>query len=607
MFKVKLFSLITASYIKRIKEAIQMPTWDLTFFYNSPHDERIKIDLEEGFNKAKQLKQKYYSKLSDPSLTSSQMKEFFVEYEDLVTKVGLTAQYANLIYAADTSNELYQKLAAVCDDYLAKIEMELSFSKPSILKQSEHKLIEFIESEELKDYRHVIEKLLKSKQHVLSEDAEKVLAAMYNSSRGGFQDLYQRLTSSYIFEIEVDGMIRTLTEPQMRSLRMHPDKDVRRRAMKILLDRYEKDQLVIEKTYNSIVKNYDTEASLRNFQEPISMRNLENEVEDEIVKTVIEVTTDNSPLVHRYYNWKTQKMGLTLTLADIYAPLMKERKEYSFDEAKEIVLDAYYSFDEEFGQIAEYFFTEKRIDSDIRKGKRGGAFTSYVVPNKKPFILMNYTGNMNDIMTLAHELGHGIHGVLASKQNIWNFHPPLVMAEVASVFGEMLVMDAVLPTLSEEERMAFIASKIEDTFATMFRQNMFARFEITSHKMISDNGSATWKELSDLYNQELKIMFGDSVIIPDEYHFEWSSIPHMFHTPFYVYAYNFANLLVLALYEQYKIEGKSFVPKYKELLSSGASDSPEKLLQRVGIDINQKDFWKKGFEFIEKEFLSKLD
>lgn len=584
-----------------------MPVWDLTFFYNSPHDERINKDLEEGLNRAKQLRQKYYNKLSDPNLSSSQLKNFFVECEELFTKVGLTIQYASLSYASDTSNELYQKLAAICDDYESKIEMELSFWKPSILKQSNTKLEEFMESEELKQYKHVIENLIKSKKHVLSADAEKVLAAMYPSSRGGFQDLYERLTSSYTFEIEIDGMIKTFTEPQMRSLRMHQDKDVRRRAMKILFDRYEQDQLVIEKTFNSIVKNYDTESSLRNFQEPISMRNLENEVDDKIVSTVIEVTTENTPLVHQYYNWKTKKMGIPLTLADIYAPLEKEKKEYSFEEAKNLVLEAYYHFDKEFGEIVDSFFTEKRIDSDIRKGKRGGAFTSYVVPNKKPFILMNFTGNMNDVMTLAHELGHGIHGVLASKQNVWNYHPPLVMAEVASVFGEMLVMDAVLPTLSEEERIAFIASKIEDTFATMFRQNMFARFEISSHKMISDNGSATWKELSNLYSQELKIMFGDSVIIPDEYHFEWSSISHMFHTPFYVYAYNFANLLVLALYEQYKQEGRSFVPKYKELLSSGANDSPDRLLKKVGIDINQKAFWKRGFEFIEREFLNKLD
>jgi oligoendopeptidase F len=181
------------------------------------------------------------------------------------------------------------------------------------------------------------------------------------------------------------------------------------------------------------------------------------------------------------------------------------------------------------------------------------------------------------------------------------------MAEVASVFGEMLVIDKILPTLSEEERTGYLASNIEGMFSTMFRQNMIARFEISSHNLIEQNGSASWKELAELYKKELEIMFGDSVIIPKEYYYEWSSIPHIFRTPFYVYAYNFANLLVLALYQQYKVEGKSFVPKYKELLRSGAKDSPKELLKKIGIDISNKDFWEKGFEFIEREFISKLD
>ena len=584
-----------------------MSSWDLSFFYNSPKDEKIKKDLEESLLATKELKDKYFERLSDPNLNASELKSFFVEYEKIYKKAAFTFQYAHLNYAADTSNEVNQKLNAMCDDYDSKIDMELSFWKPVLLKQSEQKLKEFMNSEDLKDYSHVIEKLIKSKHHVLSEDAEKVLAAMYNSSRGGFQDLYERLVNAYEFDIAIDGEIKKLTGPQVRALRRQPDKELRRRAMKEFFTRYDKDRLVLEKTYNSIVKNYDTEASLRNFKEPISMRNMNNEVDDEIVKTVIEVTTQRTSMVHKYYKWKAKKLGMDLTLADIYAPMEKAKKEYTFDEAKKIVLDSYYEFDKEFGDIVNSFFKENRIDSDIRKGKRGGAFTSYYIPNYKPFILMNFNGNLDDVMTLAHELGHGIHGTLASNQNLWNYHPPLTMAEIASVFGEMLVTDKILPTLPHEEKTVFIASKIEDMFSTMFRQNMFARFEITSHKMISENGSASWNELSDLYKEEVKIMFGNSVIIPEEYHYEWSSIPHIFHTPFYVYAYNFANLLVIALYEKYKQEGKSFVPKYKELLTNGANDSPERLLKKLDIDIKEKTFWEKGFDFIEREFLNKLD
>ncbi|MBL5981593.1 peptidase M3 [Petrotoga sp. 8T1HF07.NaAc.6.1] len=584
-----------------------MSRWDLTFFYSSPEDSQIKEDFEESLRQIKKLYQQYYDKLSNPSLTPHELKNFFQEFEKVLKMHNFTYQYCHLLYDSNTQDETAQKLYAMAKDYDSKIEMESSFWKPRLLKQNEKKLNELMYAEELKDYTHVLQKLIKSKSHILSEDAEKVLAAMYNSSRGGFEELYGRLTSSYTFKLEIDGELKELTDPQVRSLRRKPDVNLRRQAMKEFFKKYDEDSLLFEKIYNSIVKNYDTEASLRNYKEPISMRNFNNEVEDEIVETVIKVTTDRTPMVHQYYRWKGKRLGIEQTLADIYAPLAKVQKEYTFEEAQKIVLDSYYEFDEEIGEIAESFFKEKRIDSEIRKGKRGGAYTSYALPNRKPFILLNFTGTLADVSTLAHELGHGIHGTLASEQNIWNYHPPLTMAEVASVFGEMLVIDKILPTLSEEERTAYLASNVEGMFSTMFRQNMIARFEISSHNLIEQNGSASWKELAELYKKELEIMFGDSVIIPQEYYYEWASIPHIHRTPFYVYAYNFANLLVLALYQQYKVEGKSFAPKYKELLRSGAKDSPKELLKKIGIDISNKDFWEKGFEFIEREFISKLD
>jgi len=583
-----------------------LPAWDLSFFYSSPHDSQIKVDFEESLRQTKELQKQYYDKLSDPSLTPFELNKFFEEFEKVLKKFNFSSQYCHLLYDSNTKDETAQKLYALSKDYSTKIEMESSFWKPRLLKQTEKKLNELMKAQELKDYTHVLENLIKSKNHILSEEAEKVFAAMYNSSRGGFQELYGRLTSSYTFKLEIGGEVKELTDPQIRAMRRKPDVALRHQAMKEFFKKYEEDNLIFEKTYNSIVKNYDTEANLRNFEKPISMRNLSNEVEDDIVDTVIKVTTERTPMVQQYYKWKGKQLGIEQTLADIYAPLGKVQKEYTFEEAQKIVLDSYYEFDQEIGEIVESFFKENRIDGDIKMGKRGGAYTSYALPNKKPFILLSFTGTLGDVSTLAHELGHGVHGTLASEQNIWNYHPPLTMAEVASVFGEMLVIDKILPTLSEEERTAYLASNVEGFFSTMFRQNMLARFEISSHNLIYQNGSANWKELAELYKNELEIMFGDSVIIPQEYHYEWASIPHIYNTPFYVYAYNFANLLVIALYQLYKIEGKSFVPKYKELLRSGAKDSPKKLLKKVGIDISKKDFWEKGFEFIEKEFINKL-
>ncbi|GAB6188954.1 M3 family oligoendopeptidase [Marinitoga arctica] len=580
--------------------------WDLTFFYDSPESENIKRDFESALENTKNIKEKYYSKLSSENLTASELRNFFKDLEEIMEKPYFAIQYAHLLYAENTQNVQAQKLIAMGQDYLTKGEIELSFWKPLLLSHPIEKLERWKNSEELKEYKHVMEKLIKEKPHVLSEDAEKVLSALQPAGRDAFDMLYEKLTSSYSFEIEIDGEIKKMTGPQIRALRQNPNKELRRKAMKMFFEKYHSDKIVLESTFNSVAKYYDTETKLRNYPRPISMRNMANEVDDSIVDMVIDVTTEQAPIVHRYYKWKEKYLGYELTLADIYAPLDPVKKEISFEKAKNMVLESYYDFDKEIGDIVKSFFDENRIDSEIAPGKRGGAFCSYNIPNYKPFILMNFTGNMRDVMTLAHELGHGVHGTLSSKQNLLNYHTPLTMAEVASVFGEMLVMDKLLNELNEDDKKVFIASKIEDMFATMFRQNMFARFEIQSHKMIDENGLATYDELSDLYEKELKIMFGDSVKITEEYKYEWSSIPHMISVPFYVYAYNFANLLVIALYEKYLEEGKAFVPKYKELLSSGGNNAPEVLLSKIGIDITKREFWEKGFKYLERELISKL-
>ncbi|BBE30801.1 oligoendopeptidase F [Tepiditoga spiralis] len=574
--------------------------WDLTFFYESPSSKKIKKDLDEFLNMAQELKNEYYNKLGNENLSPIELKIFFNKLEEFEQKGYYPSQYSNLLFASNTLDQEAQKLRAMVQDYFTKASIITSFWSPVLLKLSEEKLTELKESKELIQYKHVMEKLVDSKKHTLSEEAEKVMTALSSSSREAFGDLYGRLTNSYEFKFRIGEEVKTITGPQLRSMRLNPDPDIRSRAMKMFFERYEKDKITLEHTYNSIVKHYDTESKLRNFPEPNSMKNLKNEVNDEIVKMVMGVTTEKTPIVHSYYEWKAKQLKTDITLADIYAPLKSVNKEYDFESAKKIVLDSYYQFDKEFGDIAKSFFDENRIDSEIRKGKRGGAFCSYYIPNKKPFVLINYTGNMRDIMTLAHELGHGIHGTLSSKQNLLNYHTPLTMAEVASVFGEMLVMDKLLNELNEEDKKLFIASKIEDMFATMFRQNMFARFEVQAHKMIEENGMASWEELSDLYERELKIMFGNSVKITPEYKYEWASIPHIFNVPFYVYAYNYANLLVIALYEKYLEEGKDFVPKYKELLSSGGNDYPNILLEKLGIDITKKEFWEKGFDYVEK-------
>lgn len=571
--------------------------WDLSVLYKNIDFSSIKNDLEHFLTKAKKLVENYENKINE-SIEAETVKKLLVEIENILDGLSRPMQFSSLLFAEDTSNTKYQQLYSISSQYYSKIEELLSPLNSEFAKLSDEKLNSL--SNEIPEYSNFFNKILDEKKHILSKDAEKILAATSISRRDAVSELYEKITSSYTFDIEIDGKIQHLTDSEIRSLRRSPDGQLRKKAMKILFEKYEKDNLVINGLYNIVVKDYDTEARLRNYKTPISMRNMENRVSDESVEKLIDVTVDNVDIVHKYYKWKSEKMNETLTPADIYAPLDKNQKKYSFDEAKEIVLDAYFEFDEKAGKIVKEFFEEKRIHSEISKGKMGGAFCSYYTPQIKPFVLLNFTGQMSDVMTLAHELGHGLHGSLSSRQTFLNYHTPLTMAEIASVFGEFLVFEKLKNQLKGEDKKFFIASKLEEIFATMFRQNMFARFEIKSHDLISKQGMATWDELSNIYEEELKIMFGNSVKITPEYKFEWSTIPHIFHTPFYVYAYNYANCLVIALYEKYLEEGKTFVPKYLELLESGGKDKPEKLLEKVGININEEKFWQKAFDFLRK-------
>ena len=562
--------------------------WNLSYLYECD-DEAFK-DINDAIKKSQIILEKFTN--VNNATSSESIKIILEELEGVLIKAFKAEQYASLKFSKNMKDESSQKMYGMIRNKAVQIEEILAIMKAKFAKISDEILIKW--SKDLPDYKKLFERIMEEKKHILSEDAEKIIATFSNTRRDGVADLYEKITSSYIFEI--DG--KKMTGEQVRALRYSPDPQVRRKAMRIFFEKYGQDKLTIEGLYNLVVRDWDTEAKLRNYSTPISMRNFENETDDETVQKLIDVTTDNTKLVHKYYKWKAEYLGEELTLADIYAPISKETKEYSFEDAKKIVLDAYYEFSEDIGKIVESFFEEGRIDVFPAEGKRGGAFCSYSIPNYKPYVLLNFTGNMRDVMTLAHELGHGVHGTLSSKQNIYNYHTPLTMAEVASVFGEFLVFDKIRNELDGKEKKAFVASKIEDIFATMFRQNMFARFEIKAHDVIEKEGFASYDELSNIYKEELKIMFGNSVKITEEYHREWSVIPHIFFAPFYVYAYNFANALVIALYQKYLEEGKKFIPKYIELLESGGKDKPEKLLEKVGVNLKDENFWQRAFDYI---------
>ena len=572
--------------------------WDLQELFSGLADPKISSVLSDSRTAAEAFVEQFKGKLGN--LNPAGLAEAYEKMESISAPLYRLSQYINLLYAVDTSDDKIKALLAKVEQHASKTSNLLVFFSLELGKLSDKQFSRFEGAPELASFAYKIAKLRKNARYNLSEKEEQVINLKDLNGANAHQKLYNELVASFSFEFEIDGETQTMNGDQLRALRQHPDADVRQRAMQLFFSRYEEHALVINHLYNALVKDHGIEVDLRGFKSPISTMNTHNDLSDEAIQALNDVTTESYSLVNRYYKLKAKMLGLeTMTLADIYAPLPEASKFYSFEEAKKLVLDGFMSFDDDFHAMAKAMFDENRIDAPVEPQKRGGAFCSSSTPDLKPYVLLNYTGKVRDVSTMAHEIGHAIHAMFSSNQKLINYHSILPLAETASIFSEMVLTDSLLKQETDVEiKKSMLTGKLEDIFASSHRQNMFSSFEIASHAAINDQLQSA-QELSALYTAELKKMFGDSVEFTPEYAWEWSSIPHIFNVPFYVYAYNFGNLLVLALYQQYLDEGASFKPKYKQFLSLGSSASPADITSVVGADINHPDFWRKSLKYIE--------
>ena len=339
--------------------------------------------------------------------------------------------------------------------------------------------------------------------------------------------------------------------------------------------------------------------TLRGYASAISARNLGNDLPDAVVDTLLAVCQKNSGIFQRYFRLKAGWLGLEkLRRYDIYAPLTKANKEYSFDQAEKIVMDSFREFSPQVADLARRVFDDRHLDPIPRHGKRGGAFCSAVTPELTPWVMMNFSGRANDIPTLAHELGHAVHAMLARNHSVMTFHASLPLAETASVFAEMLVTEHLLKEEHDPAvRRDLMVRKIDDAYITVLRQAYFTLFERDAHRLLVEGKS--FDEVCSHYQSNLAEQFGDAVEVGDEFKWEWITVPHFYNAPFYTYAYSFGQLLVLSLYQKYQLEGEAFIPKYLTILSSGGSDAPASILQKAGLDITSPDFWQGGFDILD--------
>ena len=358
---------------------------------------------------------------------------------------------------------------------------------------------------------------------------------------------------------------------------------------------------ILGQIYQTLVRDWRSEqVQLRKFSSPIAARNLANDIPDAVVDTLLNVTRQNTGLFQRFFRLKARLLGMErLRRYDIYAPVVQSDKTYAFPQAAEMVFSSFREFDPQFAQLAERVFAENHLDSQVRKGKRGGAFCATAAPTLTPWVLVNYQGRADDVATLAHELGHAIHSMLASHHSVFTAHACLPLAETASTFGEMMLVDRLLS--SEEDpnvRRDLLFRQMDDAYATIQRQAFFALFERQAHSLIQEGASVD--ALAEAYLQNLREQFGEAVEVADEFRWEWVSIPHIYNVPFYVYAYSFGQLLVLSLYQQFQQEGQAFKPRYRRILEAGGSVAPVKLLAEAGIDIYAESFWQGGYAVLSR-------
>ncbi|MBW1842696.1 MAG: M3 family oligoendopeptidase [Deltaproteobacteria bacterium] len=574
--------------------------WDLSDLYAAPDDPAIEADLDRALAQSQAFAERHRGGVA--TLAAADLAAAIDELEVLNEPTVRAACYSQLLFSADTSDPRHGALMQRVQERISEIRNTLLFFELEWVAVEAAAAEALLADPALARRRHFLDSMRRYRPHVLSEPEERILEETANTGRRAFSRLFDEIMSSMRFEVSTDGEIEDLGEEEVLSRLYSPDRDARRAASEALTAGLRANAGPLAFIFNTLVQDKAVDDRLRDYGAPMDARNLANEIADSSVDALLSACVENYPLVARYYRLKAKILGLDrLEDYDRYAPLPGSDRSVSFEDAKNLVLEAYADFCPEMADIARRFFDERWIDAELRPGKRGGAFSASTLPDVHPYVLLNYTGNQRDVMTVAHELGHGVHQTLAAAQGLFEQSTPLTTAETASVFGEMLVFRRLMKSESDPKaRLALLCGKLEDAFATVFRQVCMTRFEESLHAARREEGELAMARIDELWLAANRPMFGDSVHLSDDYGCWWLYIPHFVHSPFYCYAYAFGELLVLALLRCYDEQGEAFAARYLDLLRAGGSDSPEALLARLDLDIDNPAFWRGGLALLEE-------
>lgn len=577
-----------------------LPQWDLSDLYPAPDAPEVRRDLEEGAVEAKRIKQTYQGKVIETANDAAALLKLVKDYETLADRLGRLGSYAGLRYAANQADPARAKFYGDVSEKLTAMWTDLIFLELELNQIDEAVLEKALEHPELSRYRPWFADLRKEKPHQLSEELERLFTEKGQTGRGAFNRLFDETMSALKFDVA--GEAEPLGLEATLNLLSNPDGKKRQAGSEALSKTFKDNLRLFTLITNTLAKDKEISDRWRGFKDVADSRHLANRVEAPVVDALVKSVRDAYPrLSHRYYKLKAKWLGMDqLNHWDRNAPLPdKPERVIDWTQAQEMVLSAYGGFAPEMAGIAKKFFDHGWIDAPVRPGKAPGAFSASTVPSAHPYVLMNYLGKPRDVMTLAHELGHGVHQWLAREQGALLAPTPLTLAETASVFGEMLTFRKLLAETTEpKERKALLAGKTEDMLNTVVRQIAFYTFERKVHEARRE-GELTADQINEFWNEVQAESLGPSIKFHDGYEVFWSYVPHFIHSPFYVYSYAFGDCLVNSLYGLYQESHTGFVEKYFDLLKAGGSKHHSEMLAPFGLDARDPEFWNKGLKVIE--------
>ncbi len=570
--------------------------WDLSDLYRGVDDPAIDRDLDDADARADRLAEQYKGRIAD--LDAEGLSALLAEYEIIVETAQKLAGYAYLLWSTNTEDAPRGALRQKIEERNARLQQKLVFLELEWAHVPEEQAQALLADAALRRYRHWLEVQRLRRPYLLSEAEEKILAEKAVTGRSAWTRFYNEMHSAARYEWNGEQVPLQTVLTQL----YHPEREVRRRAAESITEGLKKLARISTYVFNTLLADKASEDRLRGYPTWISARNLSNEVSDEAVEALVRAVTSRYDIVARYYRLKARLLGLDeLYDYDRYAPLPAADRFYTWEEGTQIVVQAYGRFHPRMASIVQEFLEKRWIDAPVRPGKIGGAYSMGMTPSTHPYILLNYEAKPRDVMTLAHELGHGIHQYLSREQGMLHCDTPLTTAETASVFGEMLVFQDLLAQEQDPAvRLAMLTAKLEDSFATVFRQIAMNRFEHAIHTARREKGELPTEQFNAFWLETQRAMFQNSVTMTENYGYWWSYVHHFTDYPGYVYAYAFGELLVLALYARYEQSGDDFAEKYLAMLSAGGSDWPHEIVKPLGVDLTDPDFWQHGLQILDE-------